>query len=35
MKPLEYFFIVFLYCVDTKPENRIAMQYLPPAADLQ
>lgn len=29
MKPLEYFFVVFLYLFDIKPENRIAVQYLP------
>lgn len=29
MKPLEYFFVVFLYLFDKKPENRIAVQYLP------
>lgn len=28
MKPLEYFFVVVLYLFDTKPENRIARQYL-------
>jgi len=27
MKPLEWFFVVFLYAVDVNPENRIAMQY--------
>ncbi|WP_253896261.1 DUF6688 family protein [Solibacillus sp. R5-41] len=27
MKPLEWFFIVVLYTVDKKPENRIHMQY--------
>lgn len=27
MKPLEWFFILFLYTVDVNPENRIAMQY--------
>lgn len=27
MKPLEWFFLLFLYSFDTKPENRIAMQY--------
>lgn len=28
MKPLEYFFVIALYLFDTKPENRIAVQYL-------
>ena len=28
MKPLELFFIITLYTFDTKPENRIAQQYL-------
>lgn len=28
MKPLEYFFVIVLYLFDTKPENRIAVQYL-------
>jgi hypothetical protein len=28
MKPLEWFFVLFLYCFDKHPENRIAMQYL-------
>jgi len=28
MKPLEWFFIMVLYTFDTKPENRIARQYL-------
>ena len=27
MKPLEWFFLLCLYSLDTKPENRIAMQY--------
>ena len=27
MKPLEWFFVLFLYTVDANPENRIAMQY--------
>lgn len=27
MKPLEWFFLLILYCVDLKPENRIAVQY--------
>ena len=29
MKPLEMLFLLILYLVDTKPENRIAVQYLP------
>lgn len=29
MKPLEWFFLVILYLSDVKPENRIAVQYLP------
>lgn len=28
MKPLEYFFLFILYLFDTKPENRIHMQYI-------
>ena len=28
MKPLEWAFVLFLYTVDNKPENRIATQYL-------
>jgi len=28
MKPLEWFFLVVLYCVDEKPENRIEKQYV-------
>ncbi len=27
MKPLEWFFLIVLYLVDTTPENRIALQY--------
>ena len=27
MKPLEWFFLIVLYLVDTNPENRIALQY--------
>ena len=27
MKPLEWFFVLFLYIVDKNPENRIAIQY--------
>lgn len=29
MKPLEWFFLLVLYLLDVKPENRIASQYLP------
>ena len=29
MKPLEWLFLAVLYLVDVKPENRIAVQYLP------
>lgn len=29
MKPLEYFFLICIYSVDTNPENRIEKQYLP------
>ena len=29
MKPLEWLFLIILYLVDVKPENRIAVQYLP------
>lgn len=29
MKPLEYVFLLTLYLLDKKPENRIALQYLP------
>ncbi len=32
MKPLEWFFLAVLYLCDAKPENRIAVQYLPRAA---
>ena len=28
MKPLEWLFLAVIYAVDTKPENRIAVQYL-------
>ena len=28
MKPLEWFFVFFLYLADQNPENRIAMQYI-------
>lgn len=27
MKPLEWFFILVLYTIDNKPENRISIQY--------
>lgn len=30
MKPLEWIFLLILYLVDRKPENRIAMQYIKP-----
>ncbi len=30
MKPLEWLFLVALYLFDPKPEDRIALQYLPP-----
>lgn len=29
MKPLEWLFLIVIYCCDVKPENRIALQYLP------
>lgn len=29
MKPLEWFFLLWLYCFDKAPETRIAKQYLP------
>ena len=29
MKPLEWLFLMIIYLVDSKPENRIAVQYLP------
>ncbi|MHC1684306.1 MAG: DUF6688 family protein [Clostridiaceae bacterium] len=29
MKPLEWFFLIVLYIFDKKPEDRIAMQYIP------
>lgn len=29
MKPLEWFFLIVIYLCDVKPENRIAVQYLP------
>ncbi len=31
MKPLEWFFLLWLYLTDTQPENRIAQQYFPKA----
>lgn len=30
MKPLEWFFLAILYLVDSRPEDRIWMQYIPP-----
>ncbi|MGI6199764.1 MAG: DUF6688 domain-containing protein [Christensenellales bacterium] len=30
MKPLEWLFLLALYLTDAQPENRIALQYLPP-----
>lgn len=32
MKPLEWLFLMVIYFCDVKPENRIAVQYLPAAA---
>jgi len=29
MKPLEWIFLIVIYCCDVNPENRIAIQYLP------
>jgi hypothetical protein len=29
MKPLEWLFLIVIYMCDVKPENRIAVQYLP------
>lgn len=29
MKPLEWFFLIIIYFCDSKPENRIATQYMP------
>ena len=29
MKPLEWLFLIVLYLVDVRPENRIAVQYFP------
>ena len=31
MKPLEWIFLAVIYACDTKPENRIALQYFPQA----
>ena len=28
MKPVEWIFLIVLYLVDVKPENRIAVQYM-------
>lgn len=28
MKPLEWFFLIVIYCCDVNPENRIAVQYM-------
>ena len=33
MKPLEWLFLLVLYLVDRKPENRIALQYIPPVPE--
>lgn len=33
MKPLEWAFLAVIYFCDAKPENRIAVQYLPPLQD--
>lgn len=33
MKPLEWCFLAVIYLCDAKPENRIAIQYLPGASD--
>lgn len=33
MKPLEWLFLIVLYLCDVRPENRIAVQYLPKRAD--
>ena len=30
MKPLEWLFLLVIYAVDVKPENRIAVQYMEP-----
>lgn len=34
MKPLEWIFLLVLYLVDRKPENRIAMQYIKPIPEV-
>lgn len=31
MKPMEWCFLAVIYACDTKPENRIALQYFPQA----
>ena len=33
MKPLEWLFLLVLYLVDRQPENRIALQYIPPVPE--
>ncbi|MFQ9510494.1 MAG: DUF6688 family protein [Lachnospiraceae bacterium] len=33
MKPLEWFFLIVIYFCDVKPENRIALQYIPSLPD--
>lgn len=35
MKPLEWIFLTVIYLCDTKPENRIAMQYITPMGDAE
>jgi len=35
MKPLEWIFLIVLYLLDNKPENRIARQYLPKNAKIE
>ena len=35
MKPLEWLFLVILYCCDCQPENRIAVQYFPKIPGIQ
>lgn len=35
MKPLEWFFLMVIYLVDQRPEDRIALQYLPLNANLR
>lgn len=34
MKPLEWMFLIVIYLCDAKPENRIAVQYLPTAKNI-